>query len=134
MDKKNHFKHKSRSGQPMLASKNGFNKKNIPYIYPTLIILAINVLFIVIIILIANNLPPQTPLYYGFPRGEKQLASPTALVLPLALSSLFITLNSIFAYFTKSEFLKKILVTGGFFASLLSAITVIKIILLTISF
>jgi hypothetical protein len=134
MDNKNRSKHKFKFGQPMLTSKNGFNKKNIPYIYPTLIILAINIVFIVTIIFITNKLPPQVPLYYGFPRGELQLASPIALVLPLALSSLFITLNSIFAYFTKSVFLKNILVIGSFFASLLSAITVIKIILLTISF
>ena len=115
----------------MLGPKKIFNTRNIPYIYPALIILLVNVLLIIIIILISNRLPPQVPLYYGIPRGERQLVSPLALILPIALSSLFITLNSVFAYFTKTVFLKNILVIGGFFASLLSVITVIKIILLT---
>ncbi len=131
MNKKNRIKLKLKSGQPMLGSKKVFNKRNIPFIYPTLTVLLINVVLIIITILISIKLPPQVPLYYGLPRGGRQLASPLALILPLALSSLFITLNSVFAYFTKTVFLKNILVIGGFFASLLSTITVIKIIFLT---
>lgn len=133
MDKRKRAKHKLKTGHPMLSAKKNFNKKNIPFIYPTLIILIINVTFILATIILSKKLPPQIPLNYGFPRGDRQLASPLSLVLPIILASLFITLNSIFAYFTKQIFLKNILVIGSFFASLLSAITIVKIILLTIS-
>ncbi len=133
MDKNNRNKSKLKSPRPMMGLKKGFNKRNIPYIYPILIVLFINILLMITTALISKKLPPQVPLYYGFPRGEQQLGSPTALILPLAISSLFIAINSIFAYFTKPVFLKNTLVIGGFFASLLSAITIIKIVLLTIS-
>lgn len=133
MDKKNRNKLKLKSNPLMSLPKNVFNKRNFPYLLPTLIVLLINIAIIITIILISKKLPPQVPLYYGFPRGERQLATPLALILPVAISSLFVTLNTTFAYFTKPVFLKNILVFGAFFASFLSAITVIKIILLTIS-
>lgn len=117
----------------MLKPKKEFNIKNIPNIYLVLTVLLVNVLLIITIILISKKLPPQVPLYYGYPRGEKQLGSPTSLILPLVISSIFIALNSLFAYFIKQTFLKNTLIMGGLFAALLASVTIIKIILLTIS-
>lgn len=133
MDKKKQDKVKVRSNQYMTGLKNSFNGKNIPFVYPALIILVINIALIVTLILISSHLPPLVPLFYGFPRGEHQLATPLALILPLSISSLFIAINCIFAYFTKSVFLKNTLVIGGFFSSLLAIITIVKIILLTVN-
>jgi len=121
---------KLKSRRSVMEPKKSFNKKNIPYIYLTLTILLINVAFVVSILLLSKKLPLQVPLYYGLPRGELQLASPVALVLPLLFSSTFITLNSILAYFAKSIFLKKALVIGSLFTSLLSIVTITKIVLL----
>lgn len=119
--------------QPMAVFKAGFNKQNMLYIYPTLLMLLFNIaLIIIIIFVITPGQPPQVPLYYGLPRGEQQLTSSLSLTLPIAIASLFITLNSIVAYFTKLIFLKKILIFGSFFASLLATITVINIVLLNI--
>ena len=118
----------------MSLSKTRLISKNIPHIYLILTALAINVVLIIATILLSSKLPPQTPLYYGLPRGERQLSAPTSLILPLALSSLFIAVNSIIANFSKNQFLKNTLIAASLFSSLLSVVTVVKIILLTISF
>lgn len=123
---------KLKFNQPSIGLKKGFNKKNIEFPHLTLIVLSLNVVFIVILILISKDLPPQVPLYYGLPRGEQQLISPAALVLPIVLSSLFIVINNIVAYFIESLFLKRVLVFGSCFVSLLSIITIVNIIFLII--
>lgn len=123
---------KLKFNQPSIGLKKGFNKKNIEFPHLTLIVLSLNVVFIVILILISKDLPPQVPLYYGLPRGEQQLISPAALVLPIVLSSLFIVINNIVAYFIESLFLKRVLVFGSYFVSLLSIITIVNIIFLII--
>jgi hypothetical protein len=133
MDKKSLNKLKLKLNQPTAVFKKGFNKKNIEYLYPTLIVLSLNIVFIIILILVSKMLPPQVPLYYGLPRGEQQLVSPTTIVLPIVLSSLFIVINSTIAYFTESLFLKRVLVFGSYFASLLSIITITNIIFLIVS-
>jgi len=118
----------------MSLSKTRLISKNIPHLYLILTALAINVILIISIILISSKLPPQTPLYYGLPRGERQLSAPSSLILPLALSSLFIAVNSIIANFSNNQFLKNTLIAASLFSSLLSIVTVVKIILLTINF
>lgn len=126
-------KTRGKKGHKMAFFKPELIKQNILYVYPALIILLINIIFIVLIVLvIAPKLPPQTPLYYGLPRGEAQLVSPFALILPLALSSLFIALNLTVSYFINNLFIKRMLAFGGFFGFILSIITVVKIIFINI--
>lgn len=132
MDKKSLSKFKLKFNQPTVGLKKGFNLEKIEYLYPTLATLLFNIVFIIILILISKKLPPQVPLYYGLPRGEQQLISPTTLVLPIVLSSLFIIINSAIAYFIESLFLKRVLVFGSYFVSLLSIITIVNIIFLII--
>ena len=106
-------------------------KRGVIYLYPTLAIISINILIVVaIIVFISAKLPPQVPLYYGLPRGERQLANPVLLILPVSLASLFITTNTIIAYFTKKKFLKNFLVVLGFFSTLFSIFIMLKIIFL----
>lgn len=118
----------------MSLSKTRLVSKNIPHIYWILTALAINVILIIMLVLFSSKLPPQTPLYYGLPRGERQLSAPSSLILPLALSSLFVAINSIIANFSDNQFLKNTLIATSLFSSLLSIVTVVKIILLTTSF
>lgn len=132
MPKQRKHKH-SKFIKPLVRAKSRNVKDKLVFLYPILLIVSISILLIAaIIIFVSKKLPPQVPLYYGLPRGEKQLASPLTLILPISLASLFITLNAIIAYFTKSAFLKKVLILGAFFTSLLAIITVVKIIFLVI--
>lgn len=128
MKKKNKAPMKNGITKMSIGIEKHFDKKNIPFLYPTLLTLLINIISIILIVFAYKKLPPQVPLYYGLTRGERQLVQPLVLILPISISSLFVALNSIFAYFTKSVFSKKILVVSGFFISVLSLITVIRII------
>jgi hypothetical protein len=123
---------KTKNGKFQLKVVNNINLNSIPFMYLTLIVLLINILIIIFIIVYSPNLPPQSPLYYGLPRGEKQLAPPLSLILPILISSLFVAVNSIIAYYANSKYLKNILVLAGLFISLLSVITVVQILLLNI--
>jgi len=111
-----------------LSSKKHFDLKTIPFRHLVYAILLLNLLMIVLVIFYSRLLPPQVPLLYGLPRGEAQLTQPILLILPITISSLFLLLNTTFAVFTKSDFLKNALVASGLFVSILSLITVIRII------
>lgn len=77
-----------------------------------------------------NNLPPVVPLLFGLPTGMEQLVK-TPFLFAAPGSALIITiLNTVIAVYLKDEYLKKILAVSSLFISLLSAITVVKIILL----
>lgn len=130
MDRKGSIKNKPKFNRITPNRKSTFDKKNILYLYTTLVLFFLNVVFLIVIILISKTLPPQVPLYYGLPRGEEQLVSPISLVLPIILSLLFIILNNIIAYFTEILFLKKVLIFGSYFVSLLSIVTIVNIIFL----
>lgn len=130
MDRKGSIKNKPKFSRTTPNRKAIFDKKNIGYLYTTLVLFFLNVVFLIVIILISKTLPPQVPLYYGLPRGEEQLVSPISMVAPIILSLLFIILNNIIAYFTEILFLKKVLIFGSYFVSLLSIVTVVNIIFL----
>lgn len=109
--------------------KRQFNLKNIPFIRVISFFLLLNVISVILIIIFSKYLPPQVPLNYGLPRGERQLTQPTLLILPVLLSSFFILLNSVFSLIIKPSFLKNVLIISGVFVSVLSLITVIRIIM-----
>ena len=97
------------------------------FIYAAIVL---NVLSLIAILLLQNNLPPQVPIFYGFAEGEQQLSETFGLLLPNAYSLGIILINFIFSIFIENEFLKKILSITSFTISLLSVITVVKIIFL----
>ena len=92
--------------------------------------LAINLACFLIILLIKGFLPPVVPLFYGLPSGSEQL-SPTNGLFILPAAGVGITfLNLLIAGNVKDVYLKKALIISSVFVSILSAITIVKIILL----
>lgn len=89
-----------------------------------------NLIVILIGLLAKFILPPQIPIFFGFPQTEEQLASSLFIVIPPIISLFFITLNSIFAIKMESNYIKKSLAFASFAVTLLSTIAVIKIIFL----
>ncbi len=94
----------------------------------------LSIINLTLVIALQKYLPPQVPLFYGAAEGEEQLTSSLGLIIPASLSIILILLNSLLSLFLESNFLQKILSIVSFTVTLLSAITVIKIILLIGSF
>lgn len=91
---------------------------------------AINLVAILATVAANPNLPPVVPLYYGLPVGNSQLVSSWGLVIAPLSAMLITTINTSLALYLKGVFLKKILAVGSFFISILSIVTIIKVILL----
>lgn len=90
----------------------------------------INVLTLLSILLAKNLLPPEVPLFYGNAVGESQLIKSFLLVIAPTVSLLILVLNLLLLNMVDDSFLKKALVVSAFFVSILSCITVLKIIFL----
>lgn len=120
--------------KPLVKLHGGFDRKRVLYINTSLVFLFTNISLIIFIFVIIQKLPPEMPLFYGLPRGEEQLGAALSLIIPLLLSSVFVVINSILAYFITSLFLKKVLVVGSYFTAILSIITVVRIISLVVNF
>jgi hypothetical protein len=103
---------------------------SIPYLGYIIVILAVNAALALFIFLMKERIPPTVPLFYGRPRGVEQLAPQLFLLLPPGLSIVVTLLNVVIMAITSDKFIKKVLIGIAFAATLLSAITVIKIILL----
>lgn len=97
---------------------------------PLWAVLIFNSVLILIIFLFKNFLPPVVPLFYGFPRGEEQLAPSIALTLPPLISIAVTVVCTLLIAFLKDDFLKKILLTTSVVVTTLSFVTILKIILL----
>lgn len=92
--------------------------------------IVINISLILLILLIQKFLPPELPLLYGKPIGEEQLTGRLGLTIA-PIVSLFITLTNMFISSQVTDaFLKKVLSITSLFISILSAITVVKVIFL----
>lgn len=79
-----------------------------------------------------RRLPPQLPLYYSLPWGEEQLATPTIL-LSVFLSTVFVSAGNLVCVFfvrSVSQFYTRIVFVVGTFYTLLTVVTIIKIVLL----
>jgi|SRR5688572_32523789 len=97
------------------------------YIYMSI---GLNVLTIVIILLFKGLIPPVVPFFYGKPVGDGQLIPALGLLIA-PLASLFITtLNLGLSSMTSDNFLKKVYAASTLLFTLLTTITVIKIIFL----
>jgi len=88
------------------------------------------ILNLALVIFTQNNLPPQIPLFYGFPEGEDQLGSSTSLLIPPSVAIGIIVLNAIIILRLKNELMQKSLVVASFVVSVFSLVTTIKILLL----
>lgn len=102
-------------------------KKKIPYTKLLYISFIANFLTILLLFIFRENIPPEIPLFYGYPEGENQLAQKSSLALPSLISIMVIITNSSIAFFTKDEFIKKTLVIASFAVTFLSLVTTIKI-------
>ena len=88
----------------------------------------INVVAILAVIILKSFLPPLVPLFYGRPAGEAQLTNTIGLLIAPAAAFLLTMLNLSISFWVKDEFLKKILAISALVISVLTAITIVKII------
>lgn len=82
------------------------------------------------LIFLRGYLPPLAPLFYGRPAGTAQLTSTLGLLIAPSVSFLVSVLNLGISILVKDDFLKKILAISSLIISLLTTITIIKIIFL----
>jgi len=76
-----------------------------------------------------RQLPPQVPLFYSRPWGERQLVSPYALLFLPSLSLVLLIVNVLISRFLIAyPFLVNVLFGGGALFSFLSLVDLIKII------
>jgi len=102
----------------------------IAYARSILGLLVFNLVIISLVIILNNCLPPEVPLFYGLPIGEEQLTKSMFLILPPVVAIIFTIINSVAVNVIKDDFVQKTLLAITLFVSLLTSITVIKIILL----
>jgi hypothetical protein len=110
-----------------LSYRKEIEKSKVPFSKQIILCLIINLVMILLTTLSILVLPPQIPLLYGLPEGEEQLVSNWAITIPNLAALIIMFTNSIFAIYTKDEYLKKIIVIAGFTVSFFAIITVIKI-------
>jgi hypothetical protein len=92
--------------------------------------LILNALSLLAPVILRGFLPPVVPLFYGRPVGEGQLVSTLGLLIAPAASFLITAVNLLLNLWTKDDFLKKVLAVTALIISIVTAITVIKIMLL----
>jgi len=87
---------------------------------------------IIILFFKFNDLPQQVPLYYSLPWGEGQLASATSLFLLPTFSIVVLLINNLIAtfFFKSISLFSRLLVIFSLIFSLLSTISLTRIILL----
>ena len=93
-------------------------------------LLLVNLLAVLLILVLKNLLPPIIPLFYGRPYGAEQLAAQGSLVIPPLVAFAVCVVNIAISLSVSDEFLDKVLFGGMFVSTLLSLVTVAKIIFL----
>jgi hypothetical protein len=104
--------------------------QNLPfkgYLYAAI---ALNLASAAVIAITVASLPPLVPLFYGLPVGQGQLINSWGLLIAPGTSLAISLANAWVAHRLEDVFLKKIMAAASFFVSLLSTITVTRIILL----
>lgn len=98
----------------------------------TLAFAAMFIFSISLIVLKWSELPPEVPLYYSLPWGEKQLGSPWELsILPTLSASIFITNLLITFFLAKDNKLAiKLLIATALFVVALLTYSLVRIIFL----
>jgi hypothetical protein len=92
--------------------------------------LILNAISILAPIILRSFLPPVIPLFYGRPAGEAQLTSTLGLIIAPVISTVIVMVNIFLNLRTKDDFLKRILAVAALLVSIVTTITVAKIILL----
>lgn len=95
-----------------------------------LVAAVLNLLSLLAPVVLRAFLPPIVPLFYGRPTGEGQLISTLGLMIAPATALLITAINLLLNLWTKDDFLKKILAVAALIISIVTTITVIKVILL----
>ena len=90
----------------------------------------INLVVLLSLVLLKSFLPPLAPLFYGRPAGEAQLTNTFGLLIAPGVSLLIIAINLLLSIWAKDDFIKKLLAISTIVISVLTAITIIKIVLL----
>ncbi|OGM26741.1 hypothetical protein A3D00_00540 [Candidatus Woesebacteria bacterium RIFCSPHIGHO2_02_FULL_38_9] len=90
----------------------------------------VNLITGALVLILLNHIPPQAPIFYGRPQSEKQLADKLTLILPPFISTIFAVVNFFIIKIVKDDFLKKVLMGVTISVTILSTITVVKIIFL----
>ena len=90
----------------------------------------INAFIAILVFILKKDLPPIVPLFYGLPVSDNQLVQSSHLIIPPIAASILALLNFELANLTKDLFLGKILNALTLAVTLLSAISIIEIILL----
>jgi hypothetical protein len=90
----------------------------------------LNALSATVILILKSDLPPVVPLLYGRPVGSGQLVPTLGLLIAPCVCLLITIINALLSFLTKEDFIKKIFILSGFAISVLSAITIVKIVLL----
>lgn len=75
-------------------------------------------------------MPPVVPLFYGKPSGEGQLVPTLGLLIAPAASLLITLLNTALSVVTNDTFFKQVLIATTLLITLLTTITVLKVIFL----
>ena len=104
--------------------------KNIAFRNYYLVAIIINILVVVALAIIKDYLPPLVPLFYGLPVSEAELTNKIGLFIAPGISLLITLLNFLISFWVKDDFQKKILAISTIVVSLLTAITVFKIVFL----
>lgn len=88
---------------------------------------AVSLTIVILGFMVQPMLPPQIPLFYGYPAGADQLAGKIYIVIPSLLALTLTLVNAFFAFFVKNIFLQKVLAGISLVAAFLAAITAGKI-------
>lgn len=92
--------------------------------------IGLNVLTALAVLIFKKEMPPIVPLFYGRAIGESQLVNLAGLLIAPGVSLFITILNLFLSSITSDLFLKKVYVITAFLISLLTTITVVKIIFL----
>ncbi len=92
--------------------------------------LILGFLGIIVGLLFQFVLPPEIPLFYGLPQTEDQLAPKIMIVIPSLIAIFVVIINSVLTTRIDNIFLIKSLWVASISVSLLSVVTIIKIVFL----
>jgi hypothetical protein len=104
--------------------------KKVAYRNYFLAAIVINAVTLLSIILLKSHLPPLAPLFYGKPVGEAQLTATLGLLIAPGVSFLITMFNLAIGLWVSDDFLKKLLAVSAIVISVLTAITITKIVFL----
>ncbi|HET7099196.1 MAG TPA: hypothetical protein VFI61_03125 [Patescibacteria group bacterium] len=83
-----------------------------------------------VVLIFKNLLPPTVPLFYGRAVGPDQLIPVYGLLVAPGISFLITLLNLYLSFKSQDVFTKKVYIAASFLVSLLTTITILKIIFL----